>query len=63
MATVVDAVNLLNDYSSHDFLRDRGEVIGEEEDRTLLLPLLEAQCSNTGHHSTFHPIFIKHWSK
>ena len=25
MVTVVDAVNLLRDYSSHDFLRDRGE--------------------------------------
>ena len=25
MVTVVDAVNLLNDYSSHDFLSDRGE--------------------------------------
>ena len=36
MVTVVDAVNLLNDYSSHDFLRDRGEVMGEEDDRTLV---------------------------
>ena len=27
MVTVVDAVNLLNDFSSHDFLRDRGEVM------------------------------------
>jgi hypothetical protein len=25
MVTVVDAVNLLKDYSSHDFLTDRGE--------------------------------------
>ena len=36
MATVVDAVNLLKDYSSHDFLRDRGEVMGEEDERTLV---------------------------
>ncbi|MEJ6392658.1 GTP-binding protein [Gymnodinialimonas sp. 2305UL16-5] len=36
MVTVVDAVNLLKDYSSHDFLRDRGATIGEEDDRTLV---------------------------
>ncbi|WP_371158488.1 GTP-binding protein [Jannaschia sp. 2305UL9-9] len=36
MVTVVDAVNLLNDYSSHDFLRDRGEQMGEEDERTLV---------------------------
>ncbi len=36
MVTVVDAVNLLNDFSSHDFLRDRGETMGEEDDRTLV---------------------------
>ena len=36
MVTVVDAVNLLHDYSSHDFLRDRGEIMGEEDDRTLV---------------------------
>ena len=36
MVTVVDAANLLNDYSSHDFLRDRGETMGEEDDRTLV---------------------------
>lgn len=36
MVTVVDAVNLLKDYASHDFLRDRGEVMGEEDDRTLV---------------------------
>jgi G3E family GTPase len=29
MVTVVDAVNLLKDYSSHDFLRDRGETAGD----------------------------------
>ena len=36
MVTVVDAVNLLKDFSSHDFLRDRGETMGEEDDRTLV---------------------------
>jgi G3E family GTPase len=36
MVTVVDAVNLLQDYSSHDFLRDRGEVMGDGDDRTLV---------------------------
>ena len=36
MVTVVDAVNLLKDFSSHDFLRDRGEVMGAEDERTLV---------------------------
>jgi G3E family GTPase len=36
MVTVVDAVNLLRDYSSHDFLRDRGETTGEGDERTLV---------------------------
>ncbi len=36
MVTVVDAVNLMNDYSSHDFLSDRGETLGEEDERTLV---------------------------
>lgn len=36
MVTVVDAVNLLNDYASHDFLRDRGETLGEQDTRTLV---------------------------
>lgn len=36
MVTVVDAVNLLGDYSSNDFLRDRGETLGEEDERTLV---------------------------
>ncbi|WP_027257747.1 GTP-binding protein [Leisingera aquimarina] len=36
MVTVVDAVNLLQDFSSHDFLSDRGESLGEEDDRTLV---------------------------
>lgn len=41
MVTVVDAVNLLRDYSSHDFLRDRGETLGDEDDRTLVNLLVE----------------------
>ncbi|UOA27643.1 GTP-binding protein [Pseudosulfitobacter sp. DSM 107133] len=36
MVTVVDAVNLLKDYASHDFLRDRGESLGDGDDRTLV---------------------------
>lgn len=36
MVTVVDAVNLLHDYSSHDFLHDRGETLGDEDERTLV---------------------------
>ena len=36
MVTVVDAVNLLQDFSSHDFLRDRGETLGEKDERTLV---------------------------
>ncbi|MFT9256837.1 MAG: GTP-binding protein [Acetobacter sp.] len=41
MVTVVDAVNLLKDYSSTDFLRDRGETAGEEDDRALVDLLVE----------------------
>lgn len=41
MVTVVDAVNLLNDYSSHDFLRDRGDTAGEGDERTLVDLLVE----------------------
>lgn len=36
MVTVVDAANLLKDYSSKDFLRDRGETAGDEDERTLV---------------------------
>ncbi|MEM7696349.1 MAG: GTP-binding protein [Pseudomonadota bacterium] len=36
MVTVVDTVNLLHDYASHDFLSDRGETLGEEDERTLV---------------------------
>ena len=41
MVTVVDAVNLLRDYSSHDFLSDRGETTGQGDDRTLVDLLVE----------------------
>jgi G3E family GTPase len=36
MVTVVDAVNLLKDYASADFLRDRGESLGEGDQRALV---------------------------
>jgi G3E family GTPase len=36
MVTVVDAVNLLRDFSSHDFLADHGESAGEGDTRTLV---------------------------
>jgi G3E family GTPase len=41
MVTVVDAANLLRDYSSQDFLRDRGETAGEGDDRALVDLLVE----------------------
>lgn len=41
MVTVVDAVNLLKDYSSTDFLKDRGESLGEDDKRTLVDLLVE----------------------
>ncbi|MFN4089879.1 MAG: zinc metallochaperone GTPase ZigA [Alphaproteobacteria bacterium] len=41
MVTVVDAANLLNDYSSADFLRDRGESLGEDDERALVDLLVE----------------------
>ena len=41
MVTVVDAANLLANYSSHDFLRDRGETAGPEDQRTLVDLLVE----------------------
>ncbi len=36
MVTVVDCINLLRDYGSNEFLRDRGETAGEGDDRTLV---------------------------
>ena len=41
MVTVVDAANLVNNYSSTDFLRDRGESLGEQDERTLVDLLVE----------------------
>ncbi len=41
MVTVVDAANLLGDYSSSDFLSDRGETAGENDNRTLVDLLVE----------------------
>lgn len=41
MVTVVDAVNLLADYSSKDFLSARGQTAGEGDDRTLASLLAE----------------------
>ena len=41
MVTVVDAVNLLRDYSSHDLLKDRGETLGEDDECTLVHLLVE----------------------
>ncbi|NYE60297.1 G3E family GTPase [Duganella sp. 1224] len=35
MVTVVDALNLLADYNSTDFLAQRGETAGEDDDRSL----------------------------
>jgi len=39
--TVVDAVNLLKNYSSTVFLKDRGEALGEDDRRTLVDLLVE----------------------
>jgi G3E family GTPase len=36
MVTVVDAANLITNYSSTDFLRDTDESLGEEDERTLV---------------------------
>lgn len=41
MVTVVDAANLLTDYSSADFLADRGETAGDGDNRTLVDLLVE----------------------
>ncbi|MGA0598690.1 zinc metallochaperone GTPase ZigA [Enterovirga sp. CN4-39] len=41
MVTVVDAINLLNDYASSDFLRQRGETAGDGDERTLVDLLVE----------------------
>lgn len=36
MVTVVDAASLTRDFSSHDFLTDRGESLGDQDERTLV---------------------------
>ncbi|MFA5901880.1 MAG: GTP-binding protein, partial [Hyphomicrobium sp.] len=41
MVTVVDTASLLRDYSSHDFLKDRGEIAGEDDERSLVGLLVE----------------------
>jgi G3E family GTPase len=41
MVTVVDAANLLRDYTSQDFLKDRGKVAGDEDERSLVGLLVE----------------------
>jgi G3E family GTPase len=41
MVTVVDAYNFLRDYSSQDFLSDRGESLGEDDQRTVVSLLIE----------------------
>lgn len=41
MVTVVDAVNVLRDFSSHDVLSDRGESLGAGDDRSLVNLLTE----------------------
>jgi G3E family GTPase len=41
MVSVVDAANLLSDYSSTDFLRDRGEARDKDDRRTLVDLLVE----------------------
>jgi G3E family GTPase len=41
MVTVVDAANLLKDYASQDFLRDRGETMGPGDERALVDLLVE----------------------
>ena len=41
MVTVVDAAHLLKDFSSQDFLKDRGDVAGEDDERSLVGLLVE----------------------
>ena len=41
MVTVVDAANLIKNYSSTDFLKDKGEVAGKGDERTLVDLLVE----------------------
>ena len=41
MVTVVDGFNFLRDYSSQDFLHQRGEAAGDEDERTVVDLLIE----------------------
>ena len=41
MVTLVDAANLIRNYSSTDFLKDKGESLGDEDQRTLVDLLVE----------------------
>lgn len=41
MVTVVDAAHLLMNYASQDFLKDRGETAGDEDDRSLVQLLVD----------------------
>ena len=41
MVTVVDSANLIKNYSSTDFIKDHGESLGEEDERTLVDLLVE----------------------
>lgn len=41
MVTVVDGANLIKNYSSTDFLKDKGESLGEDDERTLVDLLVE----------------------
>ena len=41
MVTVVDAANLIRNYSSTDFLKDQGESLGDDDERTLVDLLVE----------------------
>jgi G3E family GTPase len=52
MVTVVDAYNFLRDYSSQDFLSDRGESLGEDDQRTVVSLLIEQVEFVTSSYST-----------
>jgi G3E family GTPase len=41
MVTVVDAAHLLMDYTSQDFLKDRGEIAGDGDERSLVQLLVD----------------------
>lgn len=41
MVTVVDALNFLKDYSTADFLQDRGQSLGEDDQRTVVDLLID----------------------